>query len=92
MRIQVSARGVDVGALGVLIGVEQSATMFGAPATLGCPSPLARRPLTGLRWLRAAPFGRGATGGWVRLRGDALRSTCGAEVELARLAAIGPRT
>ena len=91
MWIQVSARDVNVGALGVLVGVEQGAAMFGAPATLGRSSPLARRPLTGLRWLRATPFGRGTTGGWVRLRGDALRSTCGAEVELARLAAIGPR-
>ena len=91
MWIQVSARDVNVGALGVLIGVEQGAAMFGAPATLGRPSPLARRPRAGLRWLLATPFGRGTSERWVRCGENALWGTCGAEVELALLAGEGPR-
>ena len=82
---------VGIGILGVVIGVEQGATMFGAPAALRCPSPLARRPRAGLRWLLATPFGRGTSERWVRCSENALWGTCGAEVELALLANEGPR-
>ena len=36
---------------GVAIEIEQGATMFDTPAALGCPTPLACRPLAGLRGL-----------------------------------------
>ena len=66
--------------------------MLGAPAAMGCPSPLARRPWPSLRWLRASPFGHGTTGRRVRHRRNALWGARGAEVKLTLLAAEGPST
>ena len=77
---------------GVVVGIEQGATMLDTPAASGRPAPLACWPLAGPRWLRTTPFSRDPGERRRRLRGDALGGTGGTEVKLALLAVVSPRT